>query len=201
MADDTKTDQKTTEGLLDASQEANVDAVTEPGAPETAGEQIELDLLRSELSKMQTALAQAKTEAGEMKDKYLRTRAELENYRRRVTQDLERAREAGLESAVLPVLTVYDDLERALSVSVDDPNKIIPGIESVRDGLKRNLESLGIKEVGSKGERFDPDFHEALSSLPCPDEALSGTIAEVFQVGFVKNEKLVRPARVVVYQN
>ena len=164
------------------------------------GSEGELEILRSELSTMQTRLDEARAQSDEMKNRYLRARADLENYRRRSAQDLDRARESGQDSAVLTVLTVYDDLGRALDVVGDDPGKIIPGVEAVRSGLKRNLAALGIKEVGAKGDAFDPDLHEALSSLPAADESQKGTIAEVFQVGFVKNDRLVRPARVVVYQ-
>jgi molecular chaperone GrpE len=162
--------------------------------------QDEVDILRAELARMQDSLGEAERQRDEFKDRYLRARAELENYRRRVQGDLERAREAGVDSAVLAVLPVYDDLGRALQAATDDPSRIISGVESVREGLKRNLEALGIKEVGKRGEVFDPDFHEALSSFPAEDEALAGTVAEVYQVGFTKDDRLVRPARVVVYQ-
>ncbi len=171
-----------------------------PAAPSGDVQDGDVEILRSELSTMQTRLDEAKTQSDEMKNRYLRARADLENYRRRSAQDLERARESGQDSAVLTVLTVYDDLGRALDVVGDDPGKIIPGVEAVRSGLKRNLAALGIKEVGAKDDAFDPDLHEALSSLPAADESQKGTIAEVFQVGFVKNDRLVRPARVVVYQ-
>ena len=171
-----------------------------PATPSGDVQDADVEILRSELSTMQTRLDEAKAQSDEMKNRYLRARADLENYRRRSAQDLERARESGQDSAVLTVLTVYDDLGRALDVVGDDPGKIIPGVEAVRSGLKRNLAALGIKEVGAKGDAFDPDVHEALSSQPAADESQKGTIAEVFQVGFIKNDRLVRPARVVVYQ-
>ena len=161
----------------------------------------EVEILRSELAGMQARLDEQKAQIDEMKNRYLRSRADLENYRRRSAGDLERAREAGQDSAVLTVLTVYDDLGRALDVAGDDPGKIVPGVEAVRTGLKRNLEALGIKEMGAKGETFDPDLHEALSSQPTNGEAQDGAIAAVYQVGFVKNGRLVRPARVVVYKD
>lgn len=169
---------------------------------EEGGEPAEVEILRAELSKMQAENIEVKAQADELNNKYLRARADLENYRRRAAQDMERAREAGLDSAVLTVLTVYDDLGRALTAADEtDPGKIIPGVEAVQSGLKRNLEALGIREVGQKGEPFDHDLHEALSAIPTDDERLAGTIAEVFQVGFAKDERLVRPARVVVYQS
>lgn len=163
--------------------------VAEPETPELG----EADVLRGELE-------QAKAEANDYKDRFLRARADLENYRRRAAGDVQRARDAGLDSAVLPLLAVYDDLARALGVGTDNPEKLIPGIQAVRDGLKRNMELLGFSEIGAKGEPFDPDRHEALTAVPAPEEGLGNTIAEVVQVGVVKDERLVRPARVVVFQ-
>jgi molecular chaperone GrpE len=153
----------------------------------------EVALLRSELE-------QARAEVNDFKNRFLRARADLENYRRRAAQDAARAREAGLDSAILTVLSVYDDLGRALGVASDDPTKLLPNLEAVREGLKRNLESLGFSEVGAVGEAFNPDLHEALTAVPTDDEAVINTIAEVIQTGFVKGERLVRPARVVVFQ-
>ena len=162
----------------------------------------ELDLLRSELSRLQAERAELETAAEENKGRWMRARAELDNYRRRAAQDVERAREAGMDSALLSVMSVYDDLGRALKAAqdTDDPASIVPGVQSVRDSLERNLDTLGLKRVGSVGEAFDPDFHEALTAVPTENPEQAGTIADVFEVGFTKGERLVRPARVVVYQ-
>jgi molecular chaperone GrpE len=160
----------------------------------------EVDVLRETLANLQTELDAMKATADDYKDKYLRSQADLQTYRRRVQGDIERSRDAGLESALLPVMTVYDDLGRALAVGQDDPEKILPGLQAVREGLERNLDMLGIKKVGAKGETFNPELHEALTMVPVTEDAEAGTIATVFEVGFMKGEKLVRPARVVVYQ-
>lgn len=175
----------------------------EAAVPEDAmsGAAEEVALLRETLQKLEHELSQAQQERESWREKYLRARADLDNYRRRSSQEVSRAKEAGLDSAMLPVLRVYDDLARALEAAKQDPSSIVPGVEAVRDGLKRNLESLGIKEVGAQGDTFDPDFHEALSSMATEDAARSGTIARVFEPGFVKGDRLVRPARVAVYQN
>ncbi len=159
----------------------------------------ELAVLRETLETQQKELEAMKVTADDYKDKYMRSQADLQTYRRRVQADMQRERDAGLESALLPVMTVYDDLGRALMMSTD-PEKLIPGIQSVRESLERNLDMLGIKKVGEKGEAFNPELHEALTMIPVAEGAESGTIAEVFAVGFMKGEKLVRPAKVVVYQ-
>lgn len=166
------------------------------------GEDQEAEVLRSELIRLQEELHEANARADEMKDRFMRARAELENFRRRATAEAERARESGLDSVVLPVLSVYDDLRRALEAAdTADPAAIVPGVQSVLSGLERNLDSLGIKAIGNVGETFDPDLHEALTSIATSEAEKSETIAEVFQLGFQKGERLIRPARVVVYQS
>jgi len=163
----------------------------EPAVPELS----EAEVLRADLER-------AQAEVGDFKNRFLRARADLENYRRRAAQDVARAREAGLDSAILPLLAVYDDLGRALSMADEgDPSRLIPGIQAVREGLKRNIQALGMAEIGQAGEPFDPDFHEALTAVPTQNAEQVNTIAEVVQTGFVKDERLVRPARVVVFQD
>jgi len=180
-----------------------------PGGDAPAGEagagpgtDDEVDILRSELRLVQDRLEEAEREAAENRDKFLRSRAELENYRRRAAADVERARESGLDSAVLTVLGVFDDLGRALEAaeSSGDPSTIVPGVRAVKESLERNLEGLDIRPIGLPGERFDPNEHEALTAVPPQDGAEPGTIANVFQAGFKRGDRLVRPARVVVYQ-
>ena len=191
-----------------SDRESDDTQVVEQAAAEAAEQQApaaadtgELEILRSELATLQVALEAAGDELVELKDRYLRARADLENYRRRALQDVERAREAGLDSAILPVLTVFDDLSRALAVADEgDPGKILPGVQSVLTALERNLDTLGIQRLGEVGDRFDPDLHEALTAVPTDEEERKGTIAEVFQAGFKRGDRLVRPARVLVFQ-
>lgn len=175
------------------------DEVVEDTSAASGGNEVEI--LRSELSNAQATLADLQAQADDFKNKWLRSRAELENYRRRAAQDVDRAREAGMDSALLTVMAVYDDLGRALAAADEsDPSKIIPGIRAVRESLERNLDTLGLKKVGRVGEMFNPDVHEALTAMPTENPEQAGKIADVFEVGFTKGERLVRPARVVVYQ-
>lgn len=160
----------------------------------------ELQRQREELERLREEVDGARQDAEDAREKFLRARADLENVRRRTAGDVVRAREAGLDSAVLSVLNVYDDLTRALAVAdEDDPAKILPGVRAVRETLERDLGTLDIERVGKAGEPFDPDHHEALTSVPAPDPAHAGTIAEVYQAGFKRGDRLIRPARVVVY--
>ncbi|TVR93980.1 MAG: nucleotide exchange factor GrpE [Trueperaceae bacterium] len=161
----------------------------------------EVDILRSELSAASERLTALEAEHQACLDKMLRARADLENTRRRHAQEVERAREAGVDAALLPVLGVFDDLGRALQAAeTGDPSSILPGVRSVRESLERSLEGIGVQRVGDVGDTFDPDRHEALAVVPAGAGREPGAIAEVFEAGFVRGERLVRPARVVVVQ-
>ena len=180
--------------------EADESVTSSPSEDTETNGVTDVEVLRSELAQAHEKLSQAQEETADFKNRFLRARADLENYRRRAAQDVTRARESGLDSAVITVLSTYDDLERALRVGSDDPGKLIPNLEAVQESLKRNLEALGIVQIGAQGDEFNPDVHEALTAVPTEDKNAANTIAEVVQIGFIKDERLVRPARVVVYQ-
>lgn len=173
-----------------------------PSEEESSGAQTELEILRGELASVERRAQDAEREAEEARGRALRARAELDTVRRRAAGEEARARDAGLDSALLPVMSVFDDLRRALKAAeAGEPEQIVPGVRSVMEGLERNLERLDIRRVGEVGDAFDPDLHEALTSVPSPGNAQAGTIAEIFETGFRHGERLIRPARVVVYQD
>jgi molecular chaperone GrpE len=162
----------------------------------------EIEVWRAELARANQALELARSELAAVEDRALRARADLDNLRRRHQAELERARLQGFDGALLPVLNVHDDLARALAAAAqsDDPASIVPGVEAVLAGLLRQLEALGLQRTGLEGEAFDPDRHEAIMAVPASEPGQPGTIQSVFESGFVQGDRLVRPARVVVYQ-
>ncbi len=173
------------------------------GAPRApADADTEADILRSELAVLSEKLTAVKAESSAATERYLRSRAEFDTYRRRMVDELSLAREAGLDSALLPVLTVADDLGRALHAAetAAEPSGIVAGIRAVHDNLLRSLEVLGVRQVGHVGERFDPQFHEAVAALPPTNRDQAGTIRDVHRAGFAKGERVIRPATVTVYQ-
>jgi molecular chaperone GrpE len=171
-------------------------------APASApDEQQEADILRSELRAVSERLSAIEADYQACLDKMLRARADLENVRRRQLAELDRARESGIDAAVMPVLDVYDDLGRALrAAEASDASNIVPGVRGVRDSLERSLASIGIERVGAVGDAFDPSLHEAMAVVPAGEGGTPGAIAEVFETGFRRGERLVRPARVVVVE-
>ncbi len=167
-----------------------------------AAELDEVEVWRAELARANEALELARTELAAVEDRALRARADLDNLRRRHQAELERARQHGFDGALLPVLNVHDDLARALAAAAlsDDPASIVPGVEAVLAGLLRQLEALGLERTGYEGEPFDAERHEAIMAVPASEPGQPGTIQSVFESGFVQGDRLVRPARVVVYQ-
>jgi molecular chaperone GrpE len=140
------------------------------------------------------------------KDEYLdlakRTKADFENYRKRMTAEVQAALGRGKAEVVREVVPVLDDLERAIEAAGLDPegdseDGLAHGVLLVFRSLRETLARNGVEALDPKGERFDPNLHEALSTVAA-DGAESGTVVETMQKGYRLGDQLVRPARVVV---
>ena len=140
------------------------------------------------------------SDAQKERDEYLelakRTKADFENYRKRVASDIQAAAARGKAEVAREVIDAVDNLERALEAGGGDGD-LASGVEMVLNGLRETLSRHGIEAVDPKGEKFDPNQHEALSTMPV-EGAESGTVVEVMQKGYRLGEQLIRPARVVV---
>lgn len=134
------------------------------------------------------------------RDEYLalaqRTQADFENYRKRIARDLATAQERGVAKLAKELLPALDNLDRALEAAQsDDP--LLEGVRLVRNELSSALARVGIEQFSPKGERFDPNEHEAMAQQPV-EGVESGNVAEVFQNGYRLNGTIIRPARVLV---
>lgn len=145
-------------------------------------------------------LSEAQARADQNWDKFLRVSAELDNTVRRAARDVQHARKFALEKFAAEVIAVRDSLE--LGVQAADSKDA--SVASLREGsemtlrlLGATLEKFGIKEIDPEGEPFDPEFHEAMSMQEAPD-AEPNSVIKVIQKGYVLNERLLRPARVIV---
>ena len=141
-------------------------------------------------------LSKAEGERDEYLDLARRTKADFENYRKRVAADVQAAQARGKIEVAREVIDAVDNLERALEAA-GEGESLASGVEMVLSGLRETLARNGVEAVDPKGEKFDPNRHEALSTQPV-EGAESGTVVEVLQKGYVLGEQLVRPARVVV---
>ena len=149
---------------------------------------------------LQMRLAQAEQKAAEHWELYLRARADLENQQRRMARELENAHKYGLERFVNELLPVKDSLELALAavpVGGAESEKMREGLELTLKMLSNVFEKFNVEEVNPQGARFDPERHHAMT-VQDGTGAEAGTVTQVFQKGYVLNQRLVRPAMVVV---
>jgi molecular chaperone GrpE len=142
-------------------------------------------------------LADAQKERDEYLELAKRTKADFENFRKRVASDVQAAQARGKSEVAREVIEAVDNLERALEAGGEGGNDLSSGVEMVLGGLRETLKRHGIEPLDPKGEKFDPNQHEALSTMPV-EGTESGTIVEVMQKGYRLGEQLIRPARVVV---
>lgn len=133
-------------------------------------------------------------ERDESQDKYLRSLAEMDNFRKRIIKEKEEYQKYILGDFLLELLQVLDNLDRALKTkNTDNDRAIISGVEITRKQFLDLLKKYNVVEIDALGKRFNPSFHEALSK----EERLGieePVVIEVYQKGFVYNEKLLRPA-------
>ncbi|HEY2437250.1 MAG TPA: nucleotide exchange factor GrpE [Solirubrobacteraceae bacterium] len=136
-------------------------------------------------------------------DEYLelaqRTKADFENYRKRAARETAAAQERGIVKLALELLPAVDNLDRALAASdgSGDTETLVSGLKLVHAGAFAALARAGIEPYSPEGERFDPQFHEAVAQQPV-EGVDPGTIVEVYQRGYRLGDSVLRPARVVV---
>jgi molecular chaperone GrpE len=173
-----------------------------PGQSGAGGSQVEDDI--------DALLADVQRERDEYLELAKRTKADFENYRKRMAAETQTAYLRGKGEVAQSLIEAVDNLERALAaagvnpdgddIEVEepkDPDGFARGVLLVLVGMRETLGRLGIEAVDPRGEKFDPRLHEALSTQPA-DGAEAGTVVEVMQKGYRLGEQLVRPARVVV---
>jgi molecular chaperone GrpE len=164
------------------------------GAPDENGsaDQVERDL---------DELGETRRERDEYLELAQRTRADFDNYRKRVARETSEALARGKAQLARDLLPVIDNLERALQVGEDASahEALARGVAMVHDELRGRLESAGVEAFDPVGEPFDPQLHEALSTRP-EEGTDAGIVVETLEKGYRLNGQVLRPARVVVSQ-
>lgn len=149
---------------------------------------------QDKLSRVETELKKIIKERDDFNDKYLRTLAEMDNYRKRVLKEKEEFRRYILTDFLLEILQVLDNLERALQSKESGNNHaVINGVEITVKQFTDILKNFQVQEVEALGKPFNPEFHEALAKIETPDIKVP-TVIEVYQKGFTYNQRLLRPA-------
>lgn len=142
-------------------------------------------------------------QVAELKDKYLRAHAEMENTRRRAEKDVADARNFSIAGFARDMLAVADNLERALKAidpalreAADNTMKtLLEGVELTGRELVKSLEKHGVRKLEPMGQKFDPNFHQAMFEIP-DDSVPAGTVKQVVQPGYAIGDRVLRPAMV-----
>ena len=169
-------------------------------ASEANGEPEAIEQHAPSVEELSTELDAARAKAEEHWDQLLRTRAELENLRRRQAAELEKAHKYALDSFVRDLLQVRDSLEMGLAAAQDeeaDVAKLREGTELTLKQLSDVMTRFGVEPVDPQDQPFNPDHHQAMSVQPRADLA-PNTVTAVLQKGYMLNGRLVRPALVMV---
>lgn len=152
------------------------------------------------IAELEAELESLRGEADEAREQQLRTLADMDNLRKRTTRDLENAHKYALERFAMELLSVRDSLELGLAAAADesaDVAKLHEGTELTLKMLTTALEKHGIVEVVPEGEKFNPDLHQAMATQPS-GEVEPDHVVTVYQKGYTLNERLLRPALVIV---
>ena len=141
-------------------------------------------------------LEKAKAEAAELRDAWLRARADMENIRKQAVTDVARAHKYGIERFAGELLAVKDSLESSLAAENATPEALRAGVELTLKQLAAAFEKAKLIEIDPKGEKFDPHRHQAMAMVDGPEPP--NTVAQVFQKGYLLADRVLRPAMVAV---
>ncbi|HIW44931.1 MAG TPA: nucleotide exchange factor GrpE [Candidatus Prevotella stercoripullorum] len=147
-------------------------------------------------------LAAAQEEIEQLKDKYLRSVAEFDNYRKRTLKEKAELILNGSEKAVQAILPVIDDMERAIANAekTEEVEVLREGMKLIYQKTNKILESLGVKKIDTEDADFDTNFHEAVAMVPGMGDDKKGKVLDCVQTGYTLNDKVIRHAKVAVGQ-
>ena len=147
-------------------------------------------------------LEKAQDEIEELKDKWLRSVAEFENYRKRTLKERTELILNGGEKFITAILPVVDDMERAIEngAKTDDPAVLREGMELIYQKFLKTLESQGVSRIETENADFDTDVHEAVAMVPGMGDDKKGKVIDCLQKGYKLNDKVIRHAKVAVGQ-
>lgn len=182
-----------TEELNDTPVEETDNQAEEPteGASETKEQETETD-----------PLTKAQAEIEELKDKYLRSVAEFDNYRKRTLKERAELILNGGEKFITAILPILDDMERAIEngKKTDDPAVLREGMELIHQKFMKTLEGQGVSMIETENADFDTDVHEAVAMVPGMGDDKKGKVIDCLQKGYKLNDKVIRHAKVAVGQ-
>ena len=188
------------EDILDeqVSEETDKEAETEEAVnPEDSGMTENYDETEE-----QEPIEKAQKEIAELKDKWLRSVAEFENYRKRTLKERTELILNGGEKFITAVLPILDDMERAIEngAKTDDPEVLREGMTLIHQKFMKVLEAQGVSRIDTDNADFDTDVHEAVAMVPGMGDDKKGKVIDCLQQGYKLNDKVIRHAKVAVGQ-
>ncbi len=167
-------------------------SATEENATEETTEEVE----------EKAPLEKAQDEIADLKDKWLRSVAEFENYRKRTLKERAELILNGGEKVITAILPILDDMERAIEngAKTDDPEVLREGMTLIHQKFMKTLESQGVSKIETKDADFDTDLHEAVAMVPGMGDDKKGKVIDCLQEGYKLNDKVIRHAKVAVGQ-
>lgn len=147
-------------------------------------------------------ISNLKSEISNLQDKYLRSVAEFDNYRKRTTKEKAELILNGGSNAIKAILPVLDDMERAIEngAKTEEPQVLREGMELIYQKFQKALEGLGVKQIETEDADFDVDVHEAVAMVPGMGDDKKGKVIDCLQRGYKLNDKVLRHAKVAVGQ-
>ncbi|WP_099974854.1 nucleotide exchange factor GrpE [Lactobacillus terrae] len=170
---------------------------------ESTDEELELDVESDDSVKNDETneeIEALKEEKSELEDKYLRAQAEMQNMTARHQKEVASILKYDGQNLATEILPVLDNLERALTVEADDEAsaQLKKGIEMVQTHLINAFKDNQVIEINNKNEKFDPTVNQAVQTVPATEDNPADTVVEVLQKGYMLNDRVLRPAMVVV---
>lgn len=185
------TDEANNNGPDTAAETAAADAAQDAATPGTEAEVDPIETL--------------KAENAELRDRFLRLAAEMDNLRRRTERELKDAKAYAVTAFARDMLSVSDNLRRALEALPDEAraaadaglSALVEGVEMTERGMLSTLERHGVRKIDAEGQKFDPNFHQAMFEIPNADVP-NNTVVQVVQAGYAIGDRVLRPAMVGV---
>lgn len=176
---------------------ANSETAETKKAPTDNGEET-----ADEATNEKDELTAAQEEIAQLKDKYLRSVAEFDNYRKRTLKEKAELILNGSEKAVQAILPIIDDMERAIANAekTEDVNVLREGMQLIYQKTNKIMEGLGVKKIDTDNADFDTNYHEAVAMVPGMGDEKKGKVLDCVQTGYTLNDKVIRHAKVAVGQ-
>lgn len=184
------------------AEELNVEETKDTAEEQPQNDQAEEAAPLTHEEQLEKELEDAQTVIEEQKDKYLRLSAEFDNYRKRTMKEKAELILNGGEKSISSILPVIDDFERAIKTmeTAKDVKAVKEGVELIYNKFMAVMAQNGVKVIETKDQPLDTDYHEAIAVIPAPSEEQKGKILDCVQTGYTLNDKVIRHAKVVVWE-